>query len=123
MTGGQLYDGDDFEVFTAATRGGDRHQLVIAPDGRFAAQAWQGQNATPWDSGARVVSDRGAADRWVVKLSLPLPKLLPGGWQTGQKVYLNVYRASPGAAELLAWQPTFAGGFHDTQRLPELVLK
>mgnify|MGYP006980564298 CR=1 FL=1 len=33
------------------------------------------------------------------------------------------YRASPGARDLLAWSPTFGGGFHNTSRLGELVLE
>ncbi len=123
VTGGALWDGDDFEVFTAATRGGDRHQLIIAPDGRHAALAWQGGAQSDWPAGAKVTSDRSAKDRWQVQVALPLKTLIPGGWQPGAKLYLNVYRASPGASNLLGWHPSFAGGFQDTQRLPELVIR
>ena len=56
-----------------------------------------------------------------MKVALPLSKLWPAGWQPGQKVYSNFYRN--GGGDLLAWQPTFASGFHDLARLPELALR
>lgn len=50
-------------------------------------------------------------------------RLLPGGTRPGAALFAGLYRASPGASELLAWSPNFAGGFHDTSRLGELVLE
>ncbi len=122
VSGANLWDGDDFELIFAADRRGYHQQLVVAPNGRTVALSWQGDTQEMWDAGARVVSETSASDQWTVSVALPLEKLLPGGLTVGQRFYANFYRASPGATDLLAWAPTFANGFHDTERLPELIL-
>jgi len=61
--------------------------------------------------------------QWRARDLLPLAKLLPGGAKQGGKLYANLYRARPGASDLMAWAPTFASGFHDTARLAELTLE
>lgn len=122
VTGPQLWDGDDFELIFAATRGNGHRQLVVAPDGKTLAQSWQDGHAEAWDAGARVLSNTSAADHWTVHVALPLDQLLPGGMAAGATLYANFYRASPGATDLLGWAPTFGHSFHETKRLPELVL-
>ena len=117
----QVWDGDDFECFIAAERGGAYRQIAVSPDGRHTA-AVRGDAPGDWDSGAAVASDTTGGERWAVRVALPLDRLLPGGVAPGGTFYANLYRASPGASRLLAWTPTFAQGFHDTTRLGEFVL-
>jgi len=119
--GGEVWEGDDFEVFVAARRGAGSRQFAVAPDGRHLAKAY-GEVAQDWDSGAKVSSDSSGHERWTVRIALPLDKLLAGGVEPGGTFYANLYRASPGAPGLLAWTPTFTPGFHDTNRLGEFVL-
>ena len=64
--------------------------------------------------------DAKAPDRWTVYLSVPLAKLLPGGAQPGDKLYLNIFRATK-MQDTLGWIPTF-GGFHEPERLGEVTL-
>ena len=120
--GGQVWDGDDFECFIARQRRGAYRQIAVSPDGRHAESA-RGEAAPDWDSGAVLSSDTTSGEYWTVRLALPLDKLLPGGVTPGATFYANVYRASPGATNLLAWTPTFAAGFHDTTRLGEFMLE
>ncbi|MBI2302217.1 MAG: DUF4838 domain-containing protein [Armatimonadetes bacterium] len=122
VPGGQVWDGDDFELFFARERGQSYRQLCVAPNGRLVALAWMEASAT-WESGAAAHSDTAAPDRWTVSLAFPLDRLLSGGAAPDKPFYANFYRASPGAEKLLAWSPTFASGFQDTARLPELVLE
>jgi hypothetical protein len=123
VAGPDIWDGDDWEAFFAAKRGDTVcRQICIGPTGKHVALA-RGEKASEWESGAVVALDNSEPGRWTVRLALPLDKLLPGGVQPGSKFYANLYRASQGASDLLAWTPNFANGFHDTSRLPELTLK
>jgi len=116
-----VWDGDDWELFFAQQRSQSYRQFCVSPAGKIAELA-HGEAADDWKSGAAVVSDT-ATGRWTVRLAFPLDKLIPGGVKPGAKLYANFYRASPGANNLLAWTPTFAGGFQDTSRLAELTLE
>lgn len=120
-----VWSGDDFELFFATGRDAKQyHQLCVGPKGGLAGLAWtvEPRANADWASGAVAASDTSAAGRWVLRLALPLNKLLPGGQAPAGKLYANFYRHSPGDGDLLAWQPTFASGFHDLKRLPELTL-
>ncbi len=117
----QVFDGDDWEGFFATQRGAGARQICVGPKGAHLAVA-RGEEKETWDSGAVVVSDT-VDGRWRVRLALPLARLVPGGAKPGEVVYAGFYRASPGARDLLAWSPTFGGGFHNTSRLGELVLE
>lgn len=116
--GANVWDGDDWELFFAPAREGWYRQVCTGPDGRIFEQAWKTEPTT-WVSGAQVVSDRAQADRWTTSIALPLEKLLPG--LPDGKLYANFYR-NPSGGDFLAWQPTYASGFHEIGRLPELVL-
>ncbi|MBI3922415.1 MAG: DUF4838 domain-containing protein [Armatimonadetes bacterium] len=118
---GSIYDGDDWELFFALKRKDAYRQFCVAPSGKHFEKAYQ-ENSDQWNSGAIVRSDTASSDRWAVMLALPLDKLLPGGLEPGGTFYANFYRASPGASQLLAWSPNFAGGFHETGRLGEMTL-
>jgi hypothetical protein len=123
---GDVWSGDDFELFFASARDAKQyHQLCVGPKGALAALAWtvEPRESADWKSGAVVASDMTAGDRWVVRVALPLDRLLPEGRIPAGKLYANFYRHRPGDGNLLAWQPTFASGFHDLARLPELLLK
>jgi hypothetical protein len=122
VSSSQVWDGDDFELFLAPERDGTYRQLCVSPKGQTSAQAWKGKSAV-WESGVRVVSDTSDPGLWRVRLALPLDRLVPAGVKAGGVLYANFYRASPQASRLLAWAPTFGGGFHDTHRLPELTLE
>jgi len=119
--GGMVWDGDDWELFVAAERGSAYRQFCVAPDGR-SVRLLHPQDVAAWDLGEKVASDT-AADRWTVRLALPLDRLLGTPLTSGSAFYANVYRASPGASNLLAWAPIFASGFHHTDRLPQWILE
>lgn len=121
VAGGQVFDGDDWELFFAPKRNAPYRQLCVGPTGRSVAIAWRERSST-WESAAAVTCDR-SAGRWTARVALPLDKLVPGGVQPGGACFANFYRASPGASNLLAWTPTFAGGFHDTSRLAQFTLQ
>jgi hypothetical protein len=115
-----IYDGDDWEIFVALQRNAGSRQISVGPTGKSASTPY-GEAQGVWESGAVVASDT-TGGRWTMRLALPLDRLLPGGLKPGGVLYGNFYRASPGASNLLAWAPNFAGGFHDTSRLAEITL-
>ena len=122
----EVWTGDDFELFFAPARDAAAYnQLCIGPAGGLAPFAWKTEprGSGEWESGAIVMSDISAADRWTVRAAFPLDRLLPGPVAPAEKLYANFYRNSPGNRDMLAWQPVFSSGFHDTARLPELVLE
>jgi hypothetical protein len=121
VSGGMVWDGDDWELFVAAERNAAYRQVCVAPNGK-STRAVHNQDLPAWDLGEQLVSDTTAADRWTVRLALPLDRLLDTPLASGSSFYANVYRASPGASNLLAWAPLFAGGFHHTDRLPQWTL-
>lgn len=117
--GANIYDGDDWELFFAAERGSSYNQLCISPNGRAFEQGWKPD--AQWKSGVAVKSDVSAPDKWTVTLALPLDKLTPK--PLSGRFYANFYRNGGGAAQMLAWSPPYASGFHDTARLPQFDLK
>ncbi len=122
VSGAAVWDGDDWEFFVAAQRGAAYRQLCIAPNGK-AARLLHKEPPGTWDLGEKVASETTPAERWTVRLALPLDRLLATPLASGSTFYANLYRASPGAENLLAWAPIFAGGFHNTERLPEWILE
>ncbi len=116
-----IWSGDDWELFFAAQRGKPYRQLGVNPAGKYAAVHCD-ENDGEWGSGARVTSVA-LGDTWTVRVALPLTHLLPGGVKPGQAFYANLYRASPGATDLLAWSPNFTRSFHETSRLGKLTLE
>ncbi len=122
----EVWTGDDFELFFAPARDATAYnQLCIGPSGGLAPFAWKTEprGSGEWESGAIVMSDTSDAGRWTIRAAFPLDRLLPGASTPAGKLYANFYRNSPGNRDMLAWQPVFSSGFHDTARLPELVLE
>lgn len=120
-----VWTGDDFELFFASRRDADAyHQICIGPNADVAEFAWttEPRQSSKWESGAVVESRTDDADGWRVRAAFPLHSLVPGGLSGKDKLYANFYRNSQDATGYLAWHPTFGHGFHDLDRLPELVL-
>ena len=122
VAAGDVWSGDDWELFFARKRTRPYRQFAISPNGSHSAHR-RGDANTPWDSGVSAVSDTSGKDRWVVLLAFPLEKLLDSPVSSGQTFYANFYRASPRASSLLAWSPPFVQSFHSLGRLGELVLR
>jgi hypothetical protein len=123
----QIWEGDDWELFFAATRGAPPYrQLAINPTGKNIGYHWEkliGKcKPQDWDSGAKVLS-QAQGDRWTVAVALPLANLIPGGARPGGVVYANLYRAQVEPKQFLGWSPTFEEGFHFLSRLAELTLE
>ena len=68
-SGPSVYDGDDWELFFAAERGGSYRQLCVAPNGKVFEKGWKPD--AEWKSAVAVKSDTTAADRWTVSLAPP----------------------------------------------------
>jgi hypothetical protein len=122
VSGGLIYDGDDWELFVASERNAAYRQVCVAPNGKSTRSVHK-QDLPAWDLGEKVLSDTASPDRWSVRLALPLDRLLATPLANGSSFFANLYRASPGASELLAWAPVFAAGFHNTDRLPQWTLE
>ncbi|MBL7224082.1 MAG: DUF4838 domain-containing protein, partial [Candidatus Brocadiae bacterium] len=119
---GIVWASDDWEIFIGKKRGRPYRQLGVSPRGSTEALA-HGETATPWDSGARVVSDTSAADRWVTRIVLPLAKLVPGGAKAGDELYLNIVRvlAPRAGRHIYTWSPNST--VHEPDRYGEIVLE
>lgn len=122
VSAGDIWSGDDWELFFAAERARPYRQLGVAPNGSSKAVAPNEPGGT-WDCGTRMVSDTSAPDRWTVRIALPLSELLPGHVAPGAKLYANLCRATAGFDELLAWSPTFEARFNAVERLGCLQLE
>ena len=88
---------DDWEVFLAAQRGQPYRQYAVGPTGLNVGLShgevnWR-QNVEMPDTGMRVSVDT-SGDRWVTRLSWPLKKIVAGGSQPGDTLYLNVCRVT-----------------------------
>ncbi|MDD5707645.1 MAG: hypothetical protein PHR35_17130, partial [Kiritimatiellae bacterium] len=83
--------------------------------------AYQWPGMMKWDGGVRVVSDRAQPDRWVLYLTFPLDRLIPGGVRSGDTFYMNVIRSMK-CNDAVAWNPTL-GGYHGPRRMGEITLK
>ena len=64
--------------------------------------------------------DVSAPDRWVVRMALPLSRLVAGGAKPGDALYFNALRATH-MVQALAWSPTY-GEFRAPERLGEIRL-
>ena len=124
----QVWDEDEWELFLARSRGKPYRQMGVNANGVHIDLAYPAHAAADtWDSGAVVRSDTGSADRWTVYIALPLAKLLAGGVEPGQTIYLNIIRSGGGKVstrlkEALAWNPTLAG-YHEPERFGRIVLE
>jgi hypothetical protein len=130
-TAAKVFPCDDWEIFVAAQRAVPYRQYAVGPSGQVVALAhgevnWR-MNVDIADPGVRVASDTKAADRWTVRLAIPLKTAIPGGVAPGGKVYLNVVRVSSGAV----WGGDGLGldtlvsfcSVHDVDRLAEITLE
>jgi len=119
---GGIWDEDDWELFVSRERGKSYRQIGVNAAGAFQCLAW-GEAEREWDSGAKVVSDTSAPDRWDVRLALPLESLAPGGIRPGQTLYMNIARGTKGDPEQsLIWIPTFTRGFHSLTQMGGITL-
>jgi hypothetical protein len=120
LTDDDVWMEDEWEIFVAKQRSQPYRQMGVNAKGTHLDLAY-GENTDKWDSGAVVVSDRSAPDRWTMRIAFPLAQLLPGGVQPGDTLYLNVVRSTR-ADNALSWIPTFAG-YHAPNRFGEVVLE
>jgi hypothetical protein len=120
MTDDNVWTEDEWEIFVAKQRGKPYRQMGVNARGVHIDLAF-GENTQKWDSGAVIVSDRSAPDRWTTRIAFPLAQLLPGGVRAGDTIYLNVIRSTRGD-NALSWIPTF-GGYHAPDRLGEVLLE
>jgi hypothetical protein len=120
MTDDNVWSEDEWEIFVAKQRGKPYRQMGVNARGVHIDLAF-GENTQKWDSGAVIVSDRSAPDRWTTRIAFPLAQLLPGGVQPGDTIYLNVIRSTRGD-NALSWIPTF-GGYHAPERLGEVLVE
>ena len=115
-----VWSDDEWEIFVAKQRSAGYRQMGVNAKGTHIDLAYR-ENTDKWDSGAVVVSDRSAPDRWTTRLAFPLAQLLPGGVQPGGTLYLNVVRSTQ-YSNALSWIPTF-GGYHAPSRFGEVLLE
>ena len=118
-----VWTGDDWEIFASRKRGHPYRQLAVGPKGDYYNFA-RGEGDGEWDSGAVVDSDTTHADRWIVTLSLPLVKLLPGGVKAGETFCMNLVRLSPDpekAVRIITWSPNSRP--HEPERFGDLTLE
>ena len=126
-TSPEIWDGDDWELFFAATRGAPPYrQLGVNPAGKSFGYDWANLigkcKPKDWASGAKIVS-QAQGDRWVVCVAIPLANLTAAGVKPGGTVYANFYRAVAEPKQYLGWSPNFDEGFHFLTRLAELTLE
>ena len=122
---------DDWELFVAAQRAMPCRQYAVGPTGLVTALSHGEVNFrtnVPLE-GHEVFasSDTTAPDRWVVRLSLPLASIVPGGVSPGGKLYLNILRVSSPAVSgqyplgLDTWVSHCT--VHEVDRLAEVTLE
>ncbi|MBI4024533.1 MAG: DUF4838 domain-containing protein [Verrucomicrobia bacterium] len=116
----QIWNEDDWEIFVAHDPAKGRRQMGINAKGVHQDLA-HGECDREWESGAQVNSDTSAADRWLVRVAIPLENLLPNGVKPGEKFYLNVIRATA-ASNAVVWIPTFPGS-KEANRMGEMLLE
>jgi len=119
---GNIWSGDDWEIFLAKQRARPYRQLGLNPTGMWQGLA-HGEADGKWDSGIAVVSDTSAPDRWTARVALPLEKLLPGGVEPSEKFYANFVRLwrEGRLVRQVTWSPRC--GVHEVDRLGEIVLE
>jgi hypothetical protein len=121
---------DDWELFLARDRAQPYRQIMVGPTGIFAALTHGEVNwrmNVPWaDTGLKVAGDATAADKWVLRLSIPLANLVQGGVKPGETFHMNFVRVtSPnvtgtGGLGIDCWSPMST--VHEADRLGELTL-
>jgi hypothetical protein len=116
-----VWNEDEWELFLGDDRAQPYHQMGINARGVHKDLIQHQDGMEDWLSGARVVADTSASDRWVTYLALPLKQATPRGLKPGGTLYFNVLRATD-MAQALAWIPTF-GGFQAPERLGEVRLQ
>ena len=115
-----LWHSDEYEIFFGKQRAAPYHQIGIDFKG-YCEPLRHGEGPMkPWDSGATIISDLDAPDRWTLYVALPLEKLLEGGVEPGDRFYLNAIRSMK-ANDAVAWNPTLAG-YHAPSRFGEVTL-
>ncbi|MDD5707589.1 MAG: DUF4838 domain-containing protein [Kiritimatiellae bacterium] len=122
---GGIWNSDEYELFVGGQRGRSHRQLGIDFKGRSEAYRYGESGGKVWESGAVIVSDIKAPDRWTLYVTLPLDRLLPGGVLPGSTFYMNVIRSmkiSVRPFNAVAWNATL-GGFRAPGRMGEVVLK
>jgi hypothetical protein len=115
-----VWDEDEWEIFLGDGRAQPYHQMGINARGVHADLIHQPGGMEDWTSGARIVADISAPDRWVTYVALPLKTATPKGLEPGRTLYLNIVRSTD-MTNALAWIPTF-GGFHAADRFGEVRL-
>lgn len=116
-----IWDEDEWEVFLGDERAHPYHQMGVNARGVHADLIHKQGGMEDWVSGARVIADTSARDRWLTYIAVPLKTATPKGVQPGATLYLNVVRATK-MEDALAWIPTF-GGFHAPDRFGEVRLE
>jgi len=110
---------DDWEIFVARERGSGYRQIGVNANGAYQALTY-GETDRKWNLSPAVVS-LGNSRCWAVRMALPLERLLPGGVEPGQTVYLNFCRGTGAGLEAVSWNPTF-GGFQEPSQLGAIEL-
>ena len=118
---GQVWGGDDWELFFAQKRESPYRQFVVDPNGKFGTIAY-GEGKAEWISSATVASDTSTGNTWQVRVAIPLGSLLPTPLPAGGTFYANLYRATSGTSGLMAWSPNMKGSFHELSRMGEFTL-
>ena len=122
-----IWSGDEWEIFFAPGPGKTPYrQLAVNPDGKFCTNEWKksilaGGKPEPWESDAVIKSEKG--DGWRIFVCLPLDRILPGGVQSGQPFFLNIYRATPSTGEHMTSVPNFESSFHEMKRMAEVTIE
>jgi hypothetical protein len=117
---GGVYNEDHLELFFGWQRAKPYRQAGIAPSGDFHSHTI-GEGDGTWKSGAKIVSDRAANDRWTVSMSFPMNAFLAGGVFSGSTFYGNIIRGTAGD-DNLSWSPLFGNGFHVPERMGRMIL-
>jgi hypothetical protein len=120
LSKGNIVAGDYWELMLAWKRNGPYQRFLVNPAGDFAAYVVGQPDVYSFDSGAKVVSDTSAPDHWLVRVALPLDKLLPHGVKPGQHFYANLIRTTR-EKEFYVWLP-MPQGFRDIRSLGSLGL-
>ncbi|MDD5707808.1 MAG: hypothetical protein PHR35_17965, partial [Kiritimatiellae bacterium] len=117
--------------FLAATRSMPYRQFAVGPTGRIQLLL---NGEVNWrmfmpsdEHGIRAVADTSAPDKWVTRLAIPFPDLIPGGAKPGGTFYLNVIRVTSAAVGGVS-RPTVDAWIsnstvHELDRLAEVGLE
>lgn len=118
---GNVISGDYWEFLLGYKPQMPFERILVNPAGELATYTVGDPNVYSFDSGAIVVSDVTAQDYWLVRLAVPLKKLLPRGIKPGQLFYCNLIRATADK-QFLVWMP-MPKGFQDLRGIAHLDLE